>query len=205
MRLFPHNNVDRSNSLPRTEGGETTPEGELVRPRLMCSLVLPWKLFVGHRDACYHGCTLFDLLVECRGSDRGNPRLTAVLPWVLLRATVASRGFPRQGPRVSIVHGASTASVMVVPMAHSVVVSMATAVELAMATHGSTTAIATACSIATSTAIAAAIHGNQRHSMAIATAFHGNCRGNPPQLPRQFPRQLQLGLHIDRHHGATSS
>ena len=131
---------------------------------------------------CFHRCTLFDYLVECGGSDRGNPRLTAVLAWVLLRVTMASRRFPRQGPRFSIVHGASAANATVVPMAYAVVVSMATAVELAMATHGSTTAIAMACSMATSTAIAAAIHGNQRqlprYSTAITTAIHGTCHGN---------------------------
>lgn len=64
------------------------------------------------------GCTSFDFYLECRGRDRGNPRLTAVLPWVLPRATVASRGLPRQGPRASIVHGTATASTTVVPMAH---------------------------------------------------------------------------------------
>lgn len=53
-------------------------------------------------------------LVEDGGSDRGNPRLTAVLPRVMVRATVASHGFPRQGPRVSIVHGVATASATVV-------------------------------------------------------------------------------------------
>ena len=134
--------------------------------------------------------------MESRGSDRGNPRSTAVLPWVLPRVTAASRGFPRQGPRVSMVHGASTASATVVPMAHAVVVSVATAVELAMAAHGSTTAIVTA------------IHGNRdcntrlllwqplqlpRQSMTI----RGNCHGIATDIVAEIATEIATAIHPD--------
>ena len=91
------------------------------------------------------------------------------------------RGFPRQGPRLSVVHGASTANATVVAMVRAAVLSVATSLVPTMATHGSTTATATAYSVATSTSIAAVIHGNQRqmprHSTSIATVI----------LPRQVP------------------
>ena len=88
------------------------------------------------------------LLAEVRGSDRGTS--FRGLPWVLPQATVEIRGFPRQGPRLSIVHVASTASATVVTMARATVLSVATSVVRTMAAHGSTTATATAYSMATS-------------------------------------------------------
>ena len=144
------------------------------------------------RSCVGHGCILFDFTVEGSSSNRGTSAVFSGachgLPWE----------FPRQGPRVPFVRGASTASATVVTMARVVVLSVTTSVGSAMATHGSTTATATAYSMVTSTSIAAAIHGNKRrmprHCTAIATAILprqvpcGNCVGTPRQLPRECPR-----------------
>ena len=118
------------------------------------------------------------------------------LPWVLPRVTVEIRGFPRQGPRLSTVHGAPTAGATVVAMARAAVLSVATSVVPTMATHGSTTAAATAYSMLTSASIAAAINGNQRRMPRHSTTFHGNpptasvmaIRGNCHETPRLLPR-----------------
>ena len=131
--------------------------------------------------------------------------VTVGLPWSSVGLSTSYRGnprVPRQGPRLSIVHGASTESATVVAMRRAAVLSVATSVGPAMAIHGSTTATTTVYSMVTSTSIAAAIHGNQwrmpRHSTAIAMATSTDVNqlqfprtttvflGHPRLLPRQF-------------------
>ena len=58
------------------------------------------------------------------GSDHGNPRLAAVLPWCLQGATMASLGVSRQAPRVAIGHGAVTACAMVVLKVRTMTIAM---------------------------------------------------------------------------------
>ena len=86
--------------------------------------------------------------------------MTVGLPWSSVGLSTSYRGnprVPRQGPRLSIVHGASTESATVVAMRRAAVLSVATSVVPTTATHGSTTATATAYSMATSIAVGVAV------------------------------------------------
>ena len=78
--------------------------------------------------------------------------MTVALPWSSVGLSMGyreNRGFRRQGLRLSIVHGDSTASATVVAMACAAVLSVPTSVIPTMVTHPGTTATATAYSMAT--------------------------------------------------------
>ena len=101
------------------------------------------------------------------------------------------RGFPRQGPRLSIVHGASTASATVVAMARAVVLSVATSV---VPTIWQPTEILRQLPRhipwppprqlpRQSTAINGECHGIRRQLPRQSS--HGKCHGNTRQLSRR--------------------